>query len=410
MRSGIAPVRTPSCFLILRAIHVLIDRALPRKLAMSAAPELSVRQDPPCLVLHNGTEPLELSPLWLRERTQAPDQLEALTQQRLFDSHAIDRALELESAVPVGEDRVALAFSDGHRETFDLRFLLGEIDDAEVCPAPEPWDANLDRRELRFDWQRVQQDADAFHASLDAYLRRGHIILQGVPTDRERILEVGRHYGYVKETNFGRYFEVYSRPSGNDLAYRSVALGPHTDNPYRSPVPGIQLLHCLVNETSGGLSTLADSLKVLERLRCEHPSGYELLKRTPVRFRFVDAGTELVTHRTMIRTNDAGDPTGVHYSPRLDALPLLSDADTRAFHQARQRLGELLTDPVYEARFALSAGELLLFDNSRVLHGRTSYDSDEGHRHVQGCYLDADGPRERFASLRKHRKSIGEAA
>ncbi|MDZ7826936.1 MAG: TauD/TfdA family dioxygenase [Gammaproteobacteria bacterium] len=138
--------------------------------------------------------------------------------------------------------------------------------------------------------------------------------------DRERILEVGRHFGHVKETNFGRYFEVYSRPTGNDLAYRSVALGPHTDNPYRSPVPGIQLLHCLVNETSGGLSTLADSLKVLERLRSEYPDGYELLKTTPVRFRFVDAGTELVTHRTMIRTDDAGEPTGVHYSPRLDAL------------------------------------------------------------------------------------------
>ena len=79
-------------------------------------------------------------------------------------------------------------------------------------------------------------------------------------------------------------------------------------------------------------------------------------------------------------------------------------------HRARQRLGELLADPAYEARFPLAAGELLLFDNSRVLHGRTRYDSNEGHRHLQGCYLDTDGPRERFASLLKHRDSIEEVA
>lgn len=374
---------------------------------MSTAPELVVRETPPSLVFGHGDQSMELSPLWLRERTQVPEQLETMTQQRLFDSHAIDPDLRLEHARPVGEHQVALAFSDGHRETFDLRFLLHELRDGEPFPAPEPWDAGLDRREVCFDWDRARQEPGEFRASLEAYLRRGYIILRGVPTDRERILEVGRHYGYVKETNFGRYFEVYSRPSGNDLAYRSVALGPHTDNPYRSPVPGIQLLHCLVNETSGGLSTLADSLAVLARLRAEDPAGYALLNDTPVRFRFVDAGTELVTHRTMIRTNDDGEPTGVHYSPRLDALPLLSDADTRRFHRARQRLGALLTDPAYEARFALEAGELLLFDNSRVLHGRTSYDTSEGRRHVQGCYLDGDGPRERFASLLKHPGALG---
>lgn len=140
-------------------------------------------------------------------------------------------------------------------------------------------------------------------------------------------------------------------------------------------------------------------------MRQEDPEGYSLLKSVPVRFRFVDAGTELITRRTMIQTDDDGRPTGVHDSPRLDALPLLSDLQTRQFHRARQRLGELLTDPMYEARFALAAGELMLFDNSRVLHGRTSYNPAEGHRHLQGCYLDADGPRERFASLLKPRKS-----
>lgn len=372
---------------------------------------LVVNEQPPSIVVVTGEQPLEISPLWLRERTQAPDQLEAMTQQRLFDSHAIDAALTLESVSQVDDNHVAIAFSDGHCETFDLRILADEVDsDAATFPAAVPWDASLDQARVRFDWHQVVNEPTYFRDSLAAYLQYGYLILGGVPTDRERILEVGRHYGYVKETNFGRYFEVYSRPSGNDLAYRSVALGPHTDNPYRNPVPGIQLLHCLVNETSGGLTILTDSLKVLERLRAEDPEGYALLKSTPVRFRFIDAGTELVTYRTMIQTDDDGNPTGVHYSPRLDALPLLSDAATRVFHRVRQRLGELLSDPTYQTEFTLNAGELMLLNNSRVLHGRTSYDTSEGRRHLQGCYLDADGPRERFASLLKHRDSIEEVA
>ena len=31
-----------------------------------------------------------------------------------------------------------------------------------------------------------------------------------------------------------------------------------------------------------------------------------------------------------------------------------------------------------------------MFDNHRLLHGRTSYDSSEGARHLQGCYLEFD--------------------
>ncbi|PTU03707.1 gamma-butyrobetaine hydroxylase, partial [Pseudomonas sp. HMWF031] len=180
--------------------------------------------------------------------------------------------------------------------------------------------------------------------------------------------------------------------------------------PYRDPVPGIQLLHCLINETTGGLSTLVDSVKVVDALKRENLAGYMLLKNTPVRFRFLDKGVELTTRRPMINTDEAGRTLGVHYSPRLDSLPLLSANDVKSFHQARKRLAELLNHPDYELKFRLQAGELMLFDNSRVLHGRTSYDPTEGHRHLQGCYIDLDGPRERLSEIMKRINSTEEAA
>jgi gamma-butyrobetaine dioxygenase len=164
-------------------------------------------------------------------------------------------------------------------------------------------------------------------------------------------------------------------------------------------VPGVQLLHCLVNETSGGWSTLVDSLSVAAALQEEDPEGLQLLASTPVTFRFIDANEELIERRPIVQRDVSGRMTGVHYSPRLDYLPLLDCATTRRFQRARRRLSELFADPRFELRFPLRAGELMMFNNSRVLHGRTAYDPNEGRRHLQGCYIDLDGPRSLYRTL-----------
>jgi gamma-butyrobetaine dioxygenase len=93
--------------------------------------------------------------------------------------------------------------------------------------------------------------------------------------------------------------------------------------------------------------------------------------------------------------------TGVHYSPRLDDIPLMSEDDTRRYHAARKRLGQLFEDPRYELHFRLNPGEMMMFDNNRVLHGRTSFNPAEGHRQLQGCYIDRDGPRSLYRVLKR---------
>ena len=72
-----------------------------------------------------------------------------------------------------------------------------------------------------------------------------NIIVKNVPTQNNYIVQFANSIGSIRPTNFGEYFNVKSVPNPNDLAYTSLALSPHTDNPYRKPVPCIQLLHCL---------------------------------------------------------------------------------------------------------------------------------------------------------------------
>jgi gamma-butyrobetaine dioxygenase len=359
---------------------------------------IRLETDPPRILAQVATRTVDLPALWLRERCRDPASLDPETQQRLFDPHRLPDDLTLVGIETTGEDRARLSFSDGYSGEYELSRLADELDADDDLPREVSWRADLRLEAVSVDGRRLSSDEVRLQA-VATFLTHGLVLICNLATDPECILEVARRFGYVRETNFGRIFEVYSRPGSNDLAYRPVPLGAHTDNPYREPVPGVQLLHCLVNETTGGWSTLVDSLSVAEALQEEDPEGLQLLASTPVRFRFIDVNEELIECRPIVQRDVNGRMTGVHYSPRLDYLPLLDSATTQRFHRARRRLSELFADPRFELRFPLRAGELMMFNNSRVLHGRTAYDPNEGRRHLQGCYIDLDGPRSLYRTL-----------
>jgi gamma-butyrobetaine dioxygenase len=366
---------------------------------------LKLEADPPRIIVESGGRAVELPALWLRERCQDPAHLDPHTRQRLFDPHRLPDDLALVHVEERRDNRAWLAFSDGYSGEYELRSLADDLDLEDGLPPEVPWRADLALDAVSVDGRTLDNE-EVLLRSVWTFLTLGLVIIRNLSTAPECILEVARRFGHVRETNFGRLFEVYSRPGSNDLAYRPVPLGAHTDNPYREPVPGIQLLHCLVNETSGGLSTLVDSLSVAQALQQEDPEGLELLATTPIRFRFIDANEELIEHRPIVQRDAGGRMTGVHYSPRLDYLPLLDGDTTRRFQRARRRLSELFADSRFELRFPLRAGELMMFNNSRVLHGRTAYDPNEGHRHLQGCYIDLDGPRSLYRTLGRRLRAV----
>lgn len=352
----------------------------------------------PRLVMHNEGGSTPLPALWLRARSPDPTQRDAITGQRLMNPHLLPDDLRLTGARWAGP-LLHLSFSDGFAGLFDPAELLGGITLTEGCPAPLPWRAHPAPQPV-YRWPDLTQD-EVLYRALSDFITLGFLLIHDTPIQADSILTMAQRFGFVRSTNFGALFEVYSRPDSTDLAYRPVALGPHTDNPYRTPVPGIQLLHCLQNDTSGGLSTLVDSLAVAAQVRAEDPQGFALLSRVPVRFEYRDADTHLVAVKPMIELDGQGEMTGVHYSPRLDDMPLMSEPDTRRYHAARKRLGSLFEDPRYELRFRLEPGQMMMFDNNRVLHGRTAFDPSEGHRQLQGCYIDRDGPRSRYRVLQR---------
>lgn len=335
-----------------------------------------------------------IHPRWLRERLDGPDQMDATNGQRLYDPSDLPADLHVVEVTERAPSVWTVRFSDGASGPLAAAQLLEEAGQHAAnpgLPSRIAWVGTLSPLPIVV-WQTPPADALLLQAA-EAFLRYGFVILRGVPSRDREVLNVAGTFGWVRDTNFGAMFNVRSEPNPEDLAYTALALDAHTDNPYRDPVPGVQLLHCLTNRTRGGHSTLVDGLAVAKALRARDTGAFAILAQTPVRFVYAYGRTELVDHAPIIEHGAGGQIVGLRVSPKLEFVPLLPEAELEAFYRARRMLDRMLRDPEFSIRFLLRDGDLMMFDNRRVLHGRTSFDPQEGLRHLQGCYIDIDGPR-----------------
>ncbi|MFT5259468.1 MAG: gamma-butyrobetaine hydroxylase [Saprospiraceae bacterium] len=218
----------------------------------------------------------------------------------------------------------------------------------------------------------------------------GFCILTDVPSNDEQVLEVIKQFGFVRDTNYGALFEVRAKINANNLAYTNLGLGCHLDNPYRDPVPGLQLLHCLASTTEGGESILQDGYMAVRVLQDENREHFDLLSTQFINFRFQDKGADLSARVPLIEVNDKGETIKVRFNNRsIDTIKLAPDI-IRPFYTAYRHFAQILERETLQIHFKLAAGELMLFDNTRILHGRKAY-SKGGTRHLQGAYSDLDG-------------------
>lgn len=247
----------------------------------------------------------------------------------------------------------------------------------------------MQHRLPRYSLLDCQHDGKALADMLDSVYRSGFAIIDSIPTHDQALFSVIDLFGYVRETNYGRLFDVRVEPNPSNMAFTSSTLSAHTDNPYRNPVPGLQLLHVLANSADGGENTLVDGLWVAELMRRDHPTEFRILSTTEVDFRFQSEDTDLHNRTALIGVDCHGHASAVRFNNRsMQALDLPAD-ETHDFYAAHHLFSRLLESENHRVMFKLAAGEAMLFDNTRILHGRLGY-AGGGQRHLQGCYADMD--------------------
>jgi len=353
-------------------------------------------------------EPLGFPAVWLRHNCPCPDCRDPVTGQRLLKITDIRSGL-VATVTAQDDTEVVVTFAPGgHRSVFRRDWLA-----AQAANDPDPrtedgkvlWRAADRPAPHTADWAAYSTDDRVRADCLDAVARYGCALLRGAPVAPGTVLTIAGTFGFVRETNYGRLFDVRVEPDPDNLAFTSREIAPHTDNPYRDPVPTIQLLHCLRDarsngNTAGGDTGLVDGFAAAATLRATDPKSFGVLTGTPVPFGYIDKETELTARQPLISLSPRGRIAGVRYNDR-SMLPLrLTGAEAEAVYAAIGAWARLLARPEFLLRLRLSPGDCLIFDNTRVLHARTAF-AATGERHLQGCYADLDGLASTLAVLRR---------
>jgi trimethyllysine dioxygenase len=227
-------------------------------------------------------------------------------------------------------------------------------------------------------------------------LQHGFCIVEGTPVDAASTEGLLRRIAYVRETIFGGFWEFRPDQALADSAYTNQELRGHTDGTYSHDAPGVQLLHCLEFDGTGGESTLVDGFAVARRLAAETPELFEVLSTVAIPGRYIGEGASLLAARPVFRHDHTGRLVQVSFNNYDRAPFLLDEHDQIEFYDAIRAFDQLVNDPTMQWRHVLQPGQALLLDNWRVLHGRAAFTGD---RRMCGGYVNREDVESRLRQL-----------
>lgn len=328
--------------------------------------------------------------IWLRDN--CPSGLHPQTHERQLDLLTLDDSPTI-IAAEIDGDEIHLSYDDGHVSHLPTLLLsdhkLGQRAADAAAISPKLWRAEMTASNIpRHAATAIKHEDQALSEWMQATAKHGLSIVDNLENQATAGVAVAKRIGFLRETNFGTTFEVVNKPDPNNLAYTSAALPLHTDLPNQEVPPGYQFLHCLANEATGGGSVFADGFAIAHDLRKENPKAFRLLCDEPIPFRFHDRGADIRVHEPVITLDRDGGVIEIRYNAHLAGIFDMPTETMPDYYRAYRAFMTKTRDRKYRLSVKLKGGEMVVFDNRRVLHGRDSFDPSTGFRHLHGCYVD----------------------
>lgn len=251
----------------------------------------------------------------------------------------------------------------------------------------------------RFTHAELLSDKAKVKYWLEATIVEGISVVTDMPDTNEALTQLVNVMGQVRPTFFGDYFDVRTHINPTNTAYTAAALELHTDTPAEEHAPGVQFLHMRANTVEGGRNLFGDGVAAANDFRKMDPEGFRLLSTIDIPFYCEHDTYDMRSYQRVIELDQHGEVSGLTISQHmLDLIDLPQDL-LDDYYPAFCRFGKLLQDDRYIMRFTLQAGECIVFDNHRIVHGRAAYSATSGNRYLRGCYADRAEMRSSYRAL-----------
>ncbi len=338
--------------------------------------------------------------LWLRENAVGRGGVDLATREGLIDPADHDSATSI-TAASIDEAGAVLVWFDSDDEPCIfhpgwLRHVArGMHTPASWLPTLRWWTAADFSEPPTHHGPDLLHDDDAFAPWINDLVSVGMVRLSDLPDDPDVLLELAARIGAVRDTNFGAIWDVKADVTlagnavTNSTANTNLRLGPHTDLPTRETPPGFQFLHCFRNGAQGGASTMADGAAVAAAPKVDPPSHYDAL--TTLHRVFFNCGPG-IDHRwsgPLIDLGRSGSPLTLRAFYPVRGFPDMAPEDLPRGYEAMAYFSTLAASDRFQITYPFHAGDMVSFDNRRILHGRDPF-SAGGARHLRGIYIDHD--------------------
>jgi gamma-butyrobetaine dioxygenase len=332
--------------------------------------------------------------VWLRDNCGCSQCRHPIAGERLSDPASIPLTIRATSA-EITNRGILIVWPDSHSSEFSTGWLHQHAYDSASRATSrrdlQVWSAAfMEQHRPEFSFDDILASDAVLLEWLQQLNRVGFTMVKGTGSTPGTVAQLAQRVSFLRDSNFGLVWEVRSEPKPDSLAYTAVKLAAHTDLVSREAQPGVQFLHCMVNEAEGGESILVDGFAVADELKRTHSNHWETLTRVPASYRYQNDQTDVSATSPVIRLDHRGEYFEVRYSNALLAPLDCDPADVLPFYAAYQALSVLIRDARFEYSFRLEAGDCEVFNNRRVMHGRNEFNPNSGSRHLQGCYVDSD--------------------
>ncbi|MEM1331893.1 MAG: TauD/TfdA family dioxygenase [Actinomycetota bacterium] len=337
--------------------------------------------------------PIELSWRWLRDHARDDGSFLASAHQRLVTPATVASAGEGLAEMRDGGATLRVTWPDGTIADWSVDWLARTSTDADAATsvadlvgAARPWcGAEVAERLTRLPIDEFEQP-DGLEAALRGLARDGLVVVTGVPTDQATTRRVIEHFGYVRMTIFGDLWEFRSDGGFDDTASTPLEITPHTDGTYSHDAPGLLALHCHVYEATGGENVFVCGHELSSRLAAASPRHHELLSTIDVPGQYIGDGAHLMARRPPLR-HDGERLVQISYNHHDRAPFRLEEPLMTEVFDALAHLDRLANDPALQFELAMRPGDMVVFDNWRVLHGRRAF---RGERLIAGGYVNRE--------------------